>query len=65
MNIWVQRAVPADWTEVARVCAETGLAGASVEDDERAAFVDHWIKPYRELRPDWTWIAVCDKAEIG
>ena len=65
MNIWVQRAAAGDWAEIARVCADTGLAGASVEKDERGAFVDHWIKPYRELRPDWSWIAVCDKAVIG
>ena len=55
----------ADWAEIARVCAATGLAGFPVEEDERAAFVEHWIKPYRELRPDWTWVAVCDKAVIG
>jgi GNAT superfamily N-acetyltransferase len=65
VNIWVQRADAADWPAIERVCAETGLAGSPVEQDERAAFVGHWIKPYRELRPDWTWIAVCDKEVIG
>jgi GNAT superfamily N-acetyltransferase len=65
VNIWVQRAAQGDWSEVERVCAATGLAGAAVDEEERAAFVEHWIKPYRELRPDWTWIAVCDKAVIG
>ena len=65
MNIWVQRAEAADWPEIERVCAATGLAGSPVEQEERAAFVEHWIRPYRELRPDWTWVAVCDKAVIG
>jgi GNAT superfamily N-acetyltransferase len=65
VNIWVQRAAAADWASIERVCAETGLAGSPVEKDERAAFVEHWIRPYRELRPDWTWIAVCDKAVVG
>lgn len=65
VNIWVQRAVSADWTEIERVCAETGLAGSPIEEDERAGFVEHWLRPYRELRPDWTWVAVCDKAVIG
>ena len=65
MNIWVQRADAADRAAIERVCAETGLAGSPVEEGERAAFAEHWIRPYRELRPDWTWIAVCDKAVIG
>lgn len=65
MNIWVQRAAAADWAEIERVCAATGLAGSPIDENERGAFVEHWIKPYRELRPDWTWIAVCDKAVIG
>jgi GNAT superfamily N-acetyltransferase len=65
VNVWVQRAEAADWAEIARVCGDTGLAGSPVDENERAAFADHWIKPYRELRPNWTWIAVCDKAVIG
>ena len=65
MNIWVQRADAPDWAEIARVCADTGLAGSPVEEDERAAFVEHWIRPYRDLRPGWTWVAVCDKAVVG
>ncbi|HEX4047473.1 MAG TPA: GNAT family N-acetyltransferase [Elusimicrobiota bacterium] len=65
MNIWTQRAGTADWPAIESVCARTGLAGSPVEEDERGAFVEHWIRPYRELRPDWTWIAVCDKAVIG
>lgn len=65
MNIWTQRAGTADWAAIARVCADTGLAGAPVDEDEREAFAEHWIAPYRSLRPDWTWVAVCDKAVIG
>lgn len=65
MNVWVQRATAGDWREIERVCGQTGLAGSPVDEAERAAFTEHWIRPYRELRPDWTWIAVCDKAVIG
>lgn len=65
MNIQAHRAEAGDWTQIERVCAETGLAGSPVEEDERAAFVEHWIRPYRELRPDWTFVAVCEKAVIG
>ena len=65
MNIQAHRAEAGDWEQISHVCAETGLAGSPVEEGERAAFVEHWLKPYRELRPDWTFVAVCDKAVIG
>ena len=65
MNIQAHRAEAGDWAMISQVCAETGLAGSPVEADERAEFVAHWIRPYRELRPAWTWVAVCDKAVIG
>jgi GNAT superfamily N-acetyltransferase len=65
LNIWVQRAAAADWADIERVCAAAGLAGSPVDEAERAAFVEHWVKPYRELRPGWAWVAVCDKAVIG
>jgi GNAT superfamily N-acetyltransferase len=65
VNIVLRRAGPGDWAAVSRVCADTGLAGAPVDAGERAAFAEHWIGPYRELRPDWTWVAVCDQTVVG
>lgn len=65
MNIQAHRAEAGDWPRIERICAETGLAGAPVEEGEREAFVEHWLRPYRELRPDWTFVAECDKAVIG
>lgn len=65
MNILVRRATAADWAGIAKVCADTGLAGAPVEADERGAFVQHWISPYRELRPGWTWAAAADGEIVG
>jgi GNAT superfamily N-acetyltransferase len=41
------------------------MAGAAVEASEREAFSEHWIGPYRELRPDWTWVAVSEKKIVG
>ena len=65
MNVLVRRASAADWAAIASVCVETGLAGAPVQEAERAAFSEHWIGPYRELRPDWTWVAAADKEVVG
>lgn len=61
----IRRAAAADWPAIAALCADTGRQGDPVDDDERAAFGEHWIGPYRELRPDWTWVAVVDARVIG
>lgn len=65
MNIFAHRAEAGDWAKIDEICAATGLAGSPVEEGEREAFVEHWIRPYRELRPDWTFVAVCEKAVVG
>ncbi len=65
MNISIRRAVPGDWAGIADVCAGAGAAGEPVEESERAAFASHWIAPYRELRPDWTWAAEADGKTVG
>lgn len=61
----IRRASSVDWTAIAGICADTGRQGSPVDDDEREAFAEHWIGPYRELRPDWTYVAVVDKKVIG
>jgi GNAT superfamily N-acetyltransferase len=65
VNAAIRRAAAADWPAIAEVCADTGAAGEPVESAEREAFAAHWIGPYRELRPDWTWVAVADKRIVG
>lgn len=65
MKLTVRHAGPPDWAAIARICADTGAAGEPVEGPEREAFAEHWVGPYRELRPDWTWVAVVDKAVAG
>lgn len=65
MNATVRRASSLDWAGIARVCADTGAGGSPVEEHEREKFAEHWVGPYRELRPDWTWVAVRDKAVVG
>ena len=58
MSADVRPAAAADWEEIARVCAQAGAAGEPVAPGERAAFLRHWLEPYRELRPGWTFVAV-------
>ena len=65
MNAAIRRAAAADWAGISALCAETGAAGEPVEAAEREGFVRHWIEPYRELRPDWAWVAVSEKRIIG
>ena len=65
MNISVRRAVGGDWEDIAGVCASAGAAGDPVADGDRAAFIEHWIVPYRDLRPEWTWVALADKKIVG
>lgn len=61
----IRKAVPADWPAIAGICADTGRQGRPVDDDEREAFAEHWVGPYRELRPGWTWVAVVDGKVAG
>lgn len=61
----IRRAGSLDWSAVAGLCADTGRQGSPVDDAEREAFGEHWIGPYRELRPDWTWVAAADGKIVG
>lgn len=65
MNLLVRKAAAADWDAVNRVCGETGMSGDPVDPAEREGFVRHWIEPYRELRPEWTWVAVVEGAVVA
>lgn len=61
----IRKALPADWPAIAAICADTGRQGSPVDDAEREAFAEHWVAPYRELRPGWTWVAVVDGKVAG
>lgn len=61
----IRRAAASDWAAIKALCAETGRQGKPVDDEEREAFSEHWIAPYRELRPDWTLVAVVNQKVIG
>jgi len=61
----IRKAAAADWTAIAGLCADTGRQGEPVDDDEREAFAEHWVGPYRDLRPDWTWVAEEGGTVIG
>jgi len=57
--------LPGDWAAIGALCADTGRQGQPVDDSERGGFAEHWVGPYRELRPDWTMVAVVDEKVIG
>jgi GNAT superfamily N-acetyltransferase len=61
----IRRAGPSDWAAIKALCADTGRQGAPVDDDEREAFSEHWIGPYRDLRPDWTSVAAVEDKVVG
>lgn len=61
----IRRAAPGDWPAIAGLCADTGRQGEPVDVDERAPFAEHWVGPYRELRPDWTFVAVAGGKVVG
>lgn len=65
MSAAIRRAAAGDWTAILELCAATGAAGEPVAVEDRAAFGAHWIAPYRELRPDWTWAAVIEGRVAG
>ena len=65
MTLVIRKAVAADWPAIAGLCADTGRQGDPVGDEERAAFAEHWVGPYRDLRPGWTWVAEDGGAVIG
>lgn len=61
----IRRAAAADWPAIARLCEDTGRQGNPIPDEERGPFGEHWVGPYRELRPDWTFVAVLDGKIVG
>ena len=61
----IRRAAVLDWPAIKSICADTGRQGEPVDDGEREAFGDHWVGPYRELRPDWTFVAAAEKEIVG
>ena len=65
MNVSIRRAEASDWNGLSSVCADSGAAGEPVDVSEREAFAAHWIGPYRDLRPDWTWVAESDGKVVG
>ena len=60
-----RKASTLDWAAIAALCADSGRQGDPVDPEEREVFAEHWIGPYRELRPDWTWVAVHEKKVVG
>jgi GNAT superfamily N-acetyltransferase len=46
-----------EWSDIRRICCETGKAGAPIEPERWKFFGEHWVGPYQALLPEWTWVA--------
>lgn len=47
-----------EWSDIRRICCETGKSGAPIEQDRWKFFGEHWVGPYQTILPDWTWVAI-------
>lgn len=54
-----------DWAAIAALCADTGAQGEPVDPSEREAFAERWIRPYRMLCPEWTFVAESEGKVVG
>jgi GNAT superfamily N-acetyltransferase len=53
-----------DWSDIRRICCETGKAGAPIEESRWSFFGENWIGPYQKVIPEWTWIAKDEKNSV-
>jgi GNAT superfamily N-acetyltransferase len=54
-----------DWDAIRTLCCLTGAAGDPVEPARWPFFAEVWIGPYKQLRPEWTYVAERDGAVVG
>jgi GNAT superfamily N-acetyltransferase len=52
-----------EWSDIRRICCETGKSGAPIEQERWNFFGEHWIGPYQKVLPDWTWVATAGDPE--
>ncbi|MFL5814234.1 MAG: GNAT family N-acetyltransferase [Bdellovibrionia bacterium] len=46
-----------EWSDIRKICCETGKSGAPIERERWKFFGEHWVGPYETLLADWTWVA--------
>lgn len=46
-----------DWSEVRRICCETGKSGAPIEAERWPFFGEFWITPYKRYCSDFAFVA--------
>jgi GNAT superfamily N-acetyltransferase len=53
------------WEEVCALCCRTGNDGDPVAKERWQFFARIWITPYRQIAPQWTFVAVADDKVVG
>ena len=53
------------WTALGELCCRTGNDGAPIPIERWKLFERIWIEPYRELTPDWCYVALADRRLVG
>jgi len=46
------------WAAVRELCCRTANDGAAIAAERWPLFSEIWIEPYRELLPNWTYVAI-------
>jgi GNAT superfamily N-acetyltransferase len=53
------------WTAVGELCCRTGNDGDPISRERWDLFERIWIEPYRELAPEWCYVALADRRVVG
>jgi GNAT superfamily N-acetyltransferase len=53
------------WAAVRELCCRTANDGAAIAAERWPLFGEIWIEPYRQLLPDWTYVAVVEGRVVG
>ena len=55
----------ADWHAVYELCCRTGNGGTPIARDRWEFFGRLWVEPYKNIFPQWTYVAEAESAIIG
>lgn len=58
-NYLIQEAEDSDWSEIKKICAQTGQAGDPVESDRSELYSEIWVGPYEAISDNYSVGLVC------
>ncbi|MEW6055210.1 MAG: GNAT family N-acetyltransferase [Bdellovibrionota bacterium] len=64
-SVRIAKARAREFSEIRRICCETGNAGAPIAKERWDFFGDLWIGPYEKLLPQWTYVASVEDQILG